>query len=79
MLITRVEVVTNFKTDFMKELNSMLRRVHDDQRGHAARVLIKDSAHMSTLLIKFAAHGFQHIRQYVEVLVAKMYNDRDVI
>jgi hypothetical protein len=33
MFITSVEVITNFKKDFMNELSSMLRRVHDEQQG----------------------------------------------
>jgi hypothetical protein len=34
---------------------------------------------MSTLLIKFDAHGFHQIRQNVDVPAAKVYNDRDVV
>ena len=41
MFITRVEVITNFKTDIMtrKGLNSILRRVLDEQHGHAASLV----------------------------------------
>ncbi len=39
MFITSVEVITNFKKDFMNELSSMLRRVHEEQHGHAASLV----------------------------------------
>ena len=47
--------------------------------GMQHEFFIKGFASNSMPLINFNAHGLHQIRPYVDALVAKMYNDRDVI